>query len=130
MGEHVQEEVFAVRDLTVQFEGGGFASFVRSIRNILIPLERFFRRTGNQYRRFNYLGEWHSHPSFSTQPSCRDLETVRDIVEDEGVGANFAILMILRLDGEKVQASATAISRGRPAEPVEIEFQEEERNEL
>lgn len=111
MGEHVADREFVVRELTIQSDGGSFAFFVRAIRSILAPLEQFFRRTGNDYRRFNYLGEWHSHPSFECTPSNRDIQTMRDLVCDERVGANFVVLIILRLDDPELTGTVTAYTR-------------------
>jgi proteasome lid subunit RPN8/RPN11 len=111
MGEHVAEGAFVVREVTVQQEGGTFASFVRLVQSFLTPLERFFRRTGHDYRRFNYLGEWHSHPSFECMPSERDARTMRELVRDRDVGANFAVLVIVRLDAPALVGSVTAYTK-------------------
>jgi hypothetical protein len=111
MGEHVAEGEFIVREVTIQTEGGSFAHFVRAIKSILAPLERFFLRTGRDYRRFNYLGEWHSHPSFECMPSDRDRRTMRELVQDGRVGANFAVLVILRLDAAVLVGAVTAFTR-------------------
>lgn len=100
MGEHVAENVFRVRDLTVQYGGGTFATFRRVVQEVIGPLTRFFSDMGHDYRRFNYLGEWHSHPSFAPQPSPIDHRTMLDIVDDPDVGANFVVLLIVRLDEE------------------------------
>lgn len=108
MGEHVSEGVFRVKELTVQ-RRGAFASFVREVGGAIVPLRRFFWETGRDYTRYNYLGEWHSHPSFVTEPSHTDSESMWSIVEDPAVGANFAVLLIARLgSGDKLEASATA----------------------
>lgn len=96
MGEHIGPGHFAVRNLTVQ-GGGRFASFVRQTQAALRALGKFFRRSGHDYARFNYLGEWHSHPSFSVQPSATDHQSMLDIVQDARVGANFAVLLIFKL---------------------------------
>ncbi len=97
MGEHISENVFRVKDMTIQQHGGSFAAFVRIVQDILTPLTEFFRSTNNNYTRFNYLGEWHSHPSFVPEPSGRDRETMRGIINDPEVGANFVVLMIVKL---------------------------------
>lgn len=60
-------------------------------------MEEFFERTGRDFSRFNYLGEWHSHPSFSVHPSMEDLETMFDIVENKNTAITFALLLIVRL---------------------------------
>jgi proteasome lid subunit RPN8/RPN11 len=114
MGEHVSDGVFRVKDLTVQRRGGTFASFVREVRTALVPLRRFFVETGHDYIRYNYLGEWHSHPSFPAEPSRRDSETMWRIVDDPAVGANFAVLLIVRLGAEgELEGSVTAYLPGR-----------------
>jgi len=107
MGEHVSDNFFCVRALTIQKHSGAFASFVRLLEDVLRPLAAFFRVTGHNYRRYNYLGEWHSHPSFALKPSQPDIQTMRDIVDDPAVGANFVVLLIVKLD-------STGALRGAP----------------
>jgi len=97
MGEHVGHNHFAVRDLTVQRDGT-FARFLRDLGTALAGLRRFFRRHGGDYRRFNYLGEWHSHPNFALAPSAMDHDSMRKLVTDPDVGANFLVLMVVKLD--------------------------------
>lgn len=124
MGEHITNSTFAVREVTVQTDGGSFATFVRAVKLILAPLDHFFRRTGNNYRRFNYLGEWHSHPAFECIPSDRDSQTMRDLVRDEQVGANFAVLVILRLNGTALVGSVSVFSRDGREESGELVIEE------
>lgn len=129
MGEHVSEGVFRVKDLTVQ-RRGTFASFVREVGIAIAPLRRFFRETGRDYTRYNYLGEWHSHPSFPTEPSRTDSESMWGIVEDPAVGANFAVLVIARLGvGDKLEASATAYLPGRCRMAATLEAEPQERTD-
>jgi hypothetical protein len=66
----------------------------------MVPLRRFFQATNHDYTRFNYLGEWHSHPSFVPLPSSMDRKTMQDLVNDEQVGSNFAVLLIIKLGAE------------------------------
>ncbi|PHH38748.1 Mov34/MPN/PAD-1 family protein [Pseudomonas putida] len=99
MAEHIGPDHFVVRQLTVQ-GGGRFASFIRETRSALRALSSFFRHSGYNYARFNYLGEWHSHPSFSVQPSMTDHQSMLDIVMDERVGANFVVLLIFKLSSQ------------------------------
>jgi hypothetical protein len=114
MGEHIADAVYRIRDLTIQRHGGTLASFVRLVREILYPLKRFFHETGFNFTRFNYLGEWHSHPSFPLEPSSLDCETMWKIVEDPRVGANFAVLMIVQLGaGDQLEGTVTVYLPGR-----------------
>jgi len=105
MAEHVGQDIFAVRNITVH-KRGTFAAFVRRIEDALAPLRSFFRRANQEYTRFNYIGEWHSHPSFAAVPSPRDDVSMREIVQDDRVGANFVVLLIVKLvDDGKLDAS-------------------------
>lgn len=115
MGEHVKEGVFRIVDFTVQRHGGTWLSFVRLIQDSLKrAFKNFFRSTNYQYTKFNYLGEWHSHPSFSLQPSGRDQQSMREIVKDPDVGANFVVLLIVRLKSNKLQGNVNAFTSGSP----------------
>jgi integrative and conjugative element protein (TIGR02256 family) len=106
MAEHTGTDEFTVRDLTVH-RRGTWSSFVRTLTEAVFGLRRFFERTQRAYTRYNYLGEWHSHPSFSTQPSSTDDASMRAIVSDESVGATFAVLVIFKLnDNGALAASA------------------------
>lgn len=107
MGECLAPSRFRVADLTIQRRGGGFASFIRRLGDALAALARFFSQTGEEYTRFNYLGEWHSHPSFSTNPSEKDVRSMLDIAADPEVGANFVALLIVRLGAGRVEGSAS-----------------------
>ena len=114
MAEHVGYNHFAVRRITVQ-RTGSIASFIRELRDALAGLTRFFNSTGNDYTRFNYLGEWHSHPLFQAEPSSTDHDSMRRIVCDPHVGANFAVLLVVKLDdaGKLVGSAHTYLSDGQ-----------------
>lgn len=98
MGEHTGDDEFEVCDITIQRIGGGFAFFERAAHNVLSAMARFFDRTGKNYKRFNYLGEWHSHPSFVPSPSGVDHDTMIDLTSDPTFRGNFAVLMVIKLD--------------------------------
>ena len=112
MGEHIDEAEFCVVDLTIQEQSGSVAFFIRLVADIVQPLKEFFKRTGYNYRKFNYRGEWHSHPSFPPVPSEKDIQSMHEIVTDSDTGANFAILLIVRLKGaQEIEATATTFLR-------------------
>ena len=108
MGEHVDEAEFRIVDLTIQQQFGGVAFFVRLVVDTVKPLKRFFKKTQHNYKKFNYLGEWHSHPSFSPMPSQKDTQSMIEIIADSDTGANFAVLLIVRLKNvQEIEATAT-----------------------
>ena len=125
MAEHVGVNTFAVRDVTIH-RRGTFASFLRRIEEVWAVLNRFFERTKRDYMHFNYIGEWHSHPSFEPVPSAFDRRSMHDIISDVSVGATFVVLVIVKLSPQgalvgtahtylpngSVQASELVIQRG------------------
>ena len=108
MGEHVRDDVFKIVDMSVQRSGGSVDCFVRNPTEHQAILQAFFARTGGDYTRFNYLGEWHSHPVFEPVPSAVDVATMQSIVEEPSVGVNFLVLVVVKRAGrKKVEGSAT-----------------------
>jgi proteasome lid subunit RPN8/RPN11 len=118
MGEHLGGDAFRVAEITVQRAGGSAAHFVRDPAEHRASLQAFFARNGGDYARFNYLGEWHSHPIFEPLPSSVDVATMQLLVENAGVGANFLVLLVVKLAGRRtIEASATAfVARTPPTE--------------
>ncbi|WP_043759403.1 Mov34/MPN/PAD-1 family protein [Methylobacterium oryzae] len=96
LGEALGGDEFRVLEASLQRDGGSPARFVRDPEHHGKAIRDFHERTGHDYRRFNYLGEWHSHPSFPTRPSQDDVCAMREILADGRVGATFACLLILR----------------------------------
>lgn len=98
MAEHIAENAFRVQSVTIQRRGGSFAAFLRVVEAFIGPLKNFFRRTDYNYTKFNYIGEWHSHPSFIPKPSETDHQTMQSIINDPETGAFFVVLMIVKLN--------------------------------
>lgn len=96
MGEQVAPDQFRVVDFSVDDRTGTAAHFVRSPEHHAEALDRFFRKTGSDFKRFNYLGEWHSHPSFSVRPSHEDIMSMQSLVNGER-DIDFSALLIVRL---------------------------------
>lgn len=105
-GEQLEPSNFRVTELTVQSRPGTFARFVVDLLQAARDAIRFFDRTEHRYTRYNYIGEWHSHPSFTVQPSGPDVGAMRSIVRDPQFLGSFAVLMIVRLDAETLTAGA------------------------
>lgn len=100
LGEHVDVNEFAIREITIQGTGT-ISRFVRKVEGAIAALGKFFKRHGNDYARFNYLGEWHSHPLFEPRPSSVDHNSMVEIVTNPEVGANFVVLIIVKLNERK-----------------------------
>jgi len=120
MGEQIAPGHFRVVDLSIDNQTGGHAHFVRSPEDHAEALHAFFLETGHQYERFNYLGEWHSHPRFSIIPSTQDIASMIDLVEGERE-IDFAVLLIVRLHWwRRMSCSCTLFCRSAVPSPVDI----------
>ena len=107
MGEHTGENCFRLREVTVQRRGGGYAHFLRLVPDFISSLRGFFAAHKNDYKRFNYLGEWHSHPSFAPVPSFQDSRSMREIIDDPETGAHFAALLIIKMENNRIAGTVT-----------------------
>lgn len=96
MGEEIGDQRFRVVDFSLDAKSGTSGNFVRHADQHDQALSAFFERTGADYRRYNYLGEWHTHPSFSVHPSLQDVHAMQDLVDGSG-GVDFGVLLIARL---------------------------------
>lgn len=96
MGEQVAPDHFRIVDFSVDDTTGTAAHFVRSPDHHAEALEIFFRKTRSNFKRFNYLGEWHSHPSFPVRPSHEDIISMQSLVNGER-DIDFSALLIVRL---------------------------------
>lgn len=125
VGEHTADAEFRVVDLSVQRSGGTVSCFVRKPEKHKRFMKRFFRRAGADYTRFNYLGEWHSHPLYLPVPSVVDFAQMQQIVEDGPNAPLFAVLLIVRLDEHKhIELGAMAFAKGLAPTPIEIRVNE------
>jgi [CysO sulfur-carrier protein]-S-L-cysteine hydrolase len=98
--EHIGGSTFKVVEVTIQKSVGTTVEFVRDPAEHQAELDSFFARTNDDCARFNYLGEWHSHPTFVPIPSGQDLRTMRSILEDPSTGVMFLVLIICRLQSD------------------------------
>jgi [CysO sulfur-carrier protein]-S-L-cysteine hydrolase len=126
VGENVAPDTFRLVDISVQHSGGTVTHFVRDPEHHREFLANFFARTGNDYKKFNYIGEWHSHPAFEAVPSGEDIASMFEIIEDPVVGVNFAILIIVRLlRWNRLQISATLFRPGVVPEGISVEIDQD-----
>ncbi len=124
MGEHIGPNEFVIRDITVH-RRCSFRSFLRRIEDALGQLHAFFQKTEHNYLRFNYIGEWHSHPLFKPVPSWKDDVSMLEIIQDDSVGANFVVLLIVKMDvsGKLIATANAYFPNGvRSSSHVKVEY--------
>lgn len=123
-GEQLAPSHFRATEVTFQKRPGTFARFLVDLVQASRDAISFFERTNRQYTRFNYIGEWHSHPSFEVEPSTTDINTMLSLVEDAGFQGSFAVLMIVRLKGEELICKAWLFDATSGVQNIELEFEE------
>lgn len=116
--EHVSDGVFLVKDLSVQ-RNGTPTSFLRDPIQHRKFMRRFHLRTGNDPERFNYLGEWHSHPSFLALPSAPDVYQMHAEIHEPEQTASFLVLLIVKLGRDGGLIGSTHAFRPRLA-PIRV----------
>lgn len=117
--ENLGNGQFRIVAMSFQRSGGSVASFVRDPLFHRRFMRRFMARTGNQPERFNYFGEWHSHPSFVPLPSGTDVAQMQQLISARDQAANFLVLLIAKLNSSGVvEASVHAFRRAYP--PLQV----------
>lgn len=120
MAEEVGDGHFRLADFSVDLASGNRARFCRRPEHHDEALDAFFATTGADYARFNYLGEWHSHPSFPAIPSAQDAASMAGLVEAES-SIPFSVLLIARTRWRyRLDMTAQLFQRGGFRSEVEI----------
>lgn len=119
MAEQIEPGHFRLVDFTVDSQRGGAAHFFRSVEDLQAALGEFFAQTGSDFGRFNYLGEWHSHPNHAPIPSLEDIASMMSLVEGE-CDIPFALLLIVRKTWRSLSMSASLFERDQPPRSVAI----------
>jgi integrative and conjugative element protein (TIGR02256 family) len=120
MAKQVNPGEFRIIDFSLDDITGSAAHFVRSPDHHRAALEAFFARTGNDYSRYNYLGEWHSHPNYSPSPSPTDIHSMYELLEEEH-SISFAILLIVKRSWwRRFLCTATLFRQGEEPSNIQV----------
>ena len=124
-GKQLAVSEFEATELAIQKRPGTIARFAVDLLQATRDAMRFFARTRHSYRQFNYIGEWHSHPSFAVMPSAQDIATMRDLARDPEFKGTFAVLMIVRADGATLNAGAWVFDPQGRESSIDLELADE-----
>lgn len=120
-GEHVAERDFRLVEVSTQRLAGTPSSFGRRGSDARTSLKCFSEKYGQAYERFNYLGEWHSHPNCEVTPSRQDCVAMRDLLAHPDTNANFLVLIILGLrSNQELELSACVFLKSGQTLPCEV----------
>ena len=126
-GEQLNEGYFRIVKAPQQISQTSTGSrFCRDGVQARKVIKSLHSRYGGQAERFNYLGEWHSHPDAPTLPSPRDETTMLELVAQQDGAVNFLVLVILRLsEVGALQFGARAYLASGHALPCAVEAETE-----
>lgn len=103
---------FELVGLTVDLEVGTRDRFDSLPESHSQQMDQILLENSARAGRIDYLGEWHSHPTFSPIPSEIDVASMTDMVENSG--PSFAALVIVRLmTNASIHATITTFQRGK-----------------
>lgn len=122
-GEQLAASDFRAAEFTVQKRRGSFARFFVDLTQAARDAMRFFHKTQHRYLRYNYIGEWHSHPSFTVTPSPTDVQSMIELVTDPSFRGNFAALLIVRLTDNTLTLSAQVFDRAGACQAISVEHE-------
>ena len=80
--------------------------------------EKYFKKRKYNYTKYNYLGDWHSHPTFDPSPSGYDLIQLRE--DFELSNAHFLISFVFRVEERKLVGSAVYIDDSKVFKDAEL----------
>jgi [CysO sulfur-carrier protein]-S-L-cysteine hydrolase len=115
---------FELVGLTVDLEVGTRDRFDSLPEPHSQQMDRILLENSGRAGRVDYLGEWHSHPTFPPIPSQIDVAAMTDMVENNG--PSFAALVIVRLMADaSIQATITTFKRGQLPEAGQLTIADE-----
>jgi proteasome lid subunit RPN8/RPN11 len=110
---------FELVGLTVDLEVGTRDRFDSLPEPHSQQMDRILLENSGRAGRIDYLGEWHSHPTFPPIPSQIDVAAMTDMVENNG--PSFAALVIVRLMADaSIQATITTFKRAQLPEAGQL----------
>ena len=93
----MSNDCYLIEDVFISKEKGTFCFSNLKINFRYKRFEKnYFRKHNFDYLNHNYIGDWHSHPSFECKPSNYDKKEAFEELKKSN--ANFLIQLILKMD--------------------------------
>jgi hypothetical protein len=110
-----------ITGLTIEARRG---SFTRSIVDLVQAGRQAlcsFGRSGHERGGIDYIGEWRSYSNFEIRPSAADVQNMINLMTDPAFHGSFAVMMIVRLDGDSLSTGAWLCDREGTARAIDVE---------
>ena len=103
---------FSLLETTFHTSDGNTFTFDRDIVKARKDIRRFHSYYNGKPQKFNYFGEWHSHPHSTSEPSEVDNSMMWEILSQTDESVNFLVLIIVKLIRQSsLDLNATAFLR-------------------
>ena len=115
----IRDDYFQVDGVYIETKVGNIA-FVELFNNKRYRdfQYRYHKKHTFDYVNHNYIGDWHSHPSFELFPSSFDQEEVkRDLKKSN---ARFLIQIIFKLEKDTLKGNAFFYDKYKSAEKINL----------
>lgn len=103
--EQIKENFFIIDDVYVSEISGNrfFSNLIVNARYKKFERD-YYSKKNFIYTKYNYIGDWHSHPSYECIPSDYDRKEIRK--EFRNSNANFLVQFIFKVIDEKLIGNA------------------------
>jgi hypothetical protein len=110
-----------ITGLTIAPRRGSFARSVVDLVQAGRQAMCSFGRSEHQTRGIDYIGEWRSYSNFEIRPSAADVQNMINLMTDPAFHGSFAVMMIVRLDGDSLSTGAWLCDREGTARAIDVE---------
>ena len=113
------DSTFEIEDIYIEPSVGSFA-FVKLYNNKSYKrfCQKYFSKHEDEDNVHNYIGDWHSHPSFSCYPSSYDKQEVEEDLRQSN--ALFLIQIILKIEHNKLIGNAFLYNKDCSAYKIKL----------
>ncbi len=115
----INDELFEIDAVYLEKKIGSFAFVVLENNSKYKEFQKKYNKTHHfDFKNHNYIGDWHSHPSFELIPSGYDIKEVQNDLEKSN--ANFLIQIIVKVSNDRLIGNAFLYDNNKSAEKIEL----------
>jgi len=117
--EHLGDNIFKIDSVYLEPKPGT-TTYVKLVVNRVYQAfqNSFHKKHQYHFSKFNYIGDWHSHPLFECIPSSFDVEEVQKDLKNSN--ANFLVQLILKVNQDKLIGNAFYYSNQVSAKKIHL----------
>jgi [CysO sulfur-carrier protein]-S-L-cysteine hydrolase len=121
--KQIDDDHYEIDEVYLERQIGSIA-FVRLYNNQRYKRfqKQYHAKHDDDFLHHNYIGDWHSHPSFECVPSSFDrMEVEMDLQQSN---ANFLIQVILKVEYNKLVGDAFLYNKDASAQQIQLDIRQ------